>query len=435
MGVQLKPSVAIIGGGCAGLAAATELASRGLAVTLFESSRQLGGRARGLNWKGRRLDNGQHILLGAYEETLRLLSMAGVNEEQALLRLPLQLVQHQQFELHASRFLPAPLHLLSGLIKSHGLTLNERLAALRMMASLKLSKFSLPQDEPLEVFLTRQRQPASLIRWLWEPLCLAALNTPVREASAQIFLNVLRDSFSRTRHHSDLLLPKTDLSSLLAESLATYVQSYGTTIHLNSAVTAIAQQPDGFEVSHNGEASTFSHLIVSTSPWQAKLLLQALPDLAPVTDQISAFAYQPIYTVYLQYPDAIALPSPIIGLCGGHSQWVIDRGTLDGQTGLVSVVISAEGPHQSLTQDALAQAVTAELQQAFALDKLPLWHKVIAEKRATFSCRPNLPRPEQQLPVSRLYLAGDYTHGDYPATIEGAVRSGVKCARLLLNQL
>jgi predicted NAD/FAD-dependent oxidoreductase len=147
----------------------------------------------------------------------------------------------------------------------------------------------------------------------------------------------------------------------------------------------------------------------------------------------AGFDYQPIYTVYLQYPSGAHLPFPMIGLSGGHAQWVLDRGALEGQDGLLAVVISAEGRHQTLTQNLLAIEVASELAQAFPDLPPPEWHKVIAEKRATFTCRPSLSRPAQCTPMANLYLAGDHTAGDYPATIEGAVRSGVKCAKLILE--
>jgi hydroxysqualene dehydroxylase len=115
------------------------------------------------------------------------------------------------------------------------------------------------------------------------------------------------------------------------------------------------------------------------------------------------------------------------------SQWVFDRGILCGQNGLMAVIISAVGEHQALTQDALALRVAQELRDAFPHLTKPLWHKVIAEKRATFSCSVSLARPSHATPYPNLYLAGDYTYKDYPATIEGAVRSGVACADLVCN--
>ena len=121
----------------------------------------------------------------------------------------------------------------------------------------------------------------------------------------------------------------------------------------------------------------------------------------------------------------------MLGLAGTLSQWVFDRGALCGQNGLMAVIISAEGKHQQYTQDTLAVMVAQELRDAFPQLAKPLWHKVITEKRATFSCNVNLPRPASSTLYPNLYLAGDYTYADYPATIEGAVRSGVIAANLI----
>ena len=429
MDQELK-RVAVIGGGCAGLAAAAELATNGIPVTLFEAARQVGGRARGLNWKGRRLDNGQHIMLGAYSETLRLMQLAGVDAGQAFLRLPLQLVQHPDFELRASPHLPAPLHVLAGLLRAKGLSKRERLAALGFMAQLKLTGFRIRQDEPLAAYLQRHRQPETLIRWLWEPICLAALNTPMGYASTRVFLNVLRDSFAGAKSDSDLLLPRLDLSALLAEPLAGLVSQSGGEVRTGTTVSAIHRDGDGFRLACGDETPHFTHVIVATSPFRLNDLLRDLP-----LDPIAEPGYQPIATIYLQYPPDVSLPFPMIGLTGGYSQWVLDRGALDGQQGLLAVVISAEGKHQSQTQEALAATVAQELAAAFPGLPPPEWHKVILEKRATFSCTPDLPRPQQKTSLKNFYIAGDFSAGDYPSTIEGAVRSGVQCARLLIASL
>jgi squalene-associated FAD-dependent desaturase len=425
--------VAVIGGGCAGLAAAATLAEQGIPVTVFEAAKQLGGRARGLNWKGKRLDNGQHILIGAYRDTLRLMRLAGVEEATALMRLPLELIQHRQFRLRASARLPAPLHILSGLLRAQGLTFRERWAALRFMTALRLQGFRLAQDEPLSDFLARYHQPERVIRWLWEPLCLAALNTPLSQASAQVFLNVLRDSFATTKDASHLLLPRLDLSSLLAEPLAGYIRSQGGELRLGTTVASIEAEGEEFELSTSTEKELFSHVIAAVSPFRLAELAAQLPPLAAAVQQCEGYIYQPIYSVYVQYPDSVHLPFPMLGLGGGHAQWVLDRGSLDGQAGLLAVVISAEGAHQQLTQEVLAESVIRELAHAFPGLPAPLWSKVIAEKRATFACLPNLERPDQRTPLANFYLAGDYTAGDYPATIEGAVRSGIRCARLILS--
>lgn len=434
MAEDLKPNVAVIGAGCAGMAAAATLTSKGLPVTVFEVSRQLGGRARAVSWKGQSLDNGQHILLGAYSETLRLLKLANVNLDQALLRLPLQLQMHGRFALSACSVLPAPLHILAGLLFAKGISLSERMQAIRFMIWMRLANFRLQQDEALINLLTRKHQSKNLIKLLWEPLCLAALNTPLHCASAQVYLNVLRDSFANSKADSDMLLPRHDLSALLAEPLAVYIKNRNGQIRTNSPIVRIDPAEHGFNLkTADGTDERFTHVIVAAPPFRLSDLVGHLPALADTLNLCEQFSYQPIYTVYLQYPETFKLSSPIIGFAQGYSQWVFDRGILCGQQGLLAVVISAEGVHQKLTQEHLAQAVAQELSVAFPELQQPLWHKVVAEKRATFASTPDLPRPITKTAVSGLYLAGDYTAGDYPATIEGAVRSGIQCANQIIS--
>jgi monoamine oxidase len=175
-------------------------------------------------------------------------------------------------------------------------------------------------------------------------------------------------------------------------------------------------------------ASQFSHVICAAPPVVAARLLRPIAALETVVAQIEALTHQPIYTVYLQYPAHITLPHAMLGLHQRYSQWLFDKGHIAGQHGLIAAVISAEGIHQELSQEELAQKVIAELRKEFGIIQQPAWFKVIAEKRATFCCSPNLQRPSQRTPLPRLLLAGDYTTGDYPATLEGAVRSGIECA-------
>ena len=210
---------AIIGGGYAGMAAAAELTSRGIPVTVFESAKQLGGRARGVQFNDARLDNGQHLLLGCYRETLRLIELVGGDVEQDFLRLPLQLDLHGQFSLKAPH-LPAPLHLLVALLKAQGLTWGERMKAARFMLDLRGMAFRLPHDMTVTDLLAQHRQDADLTLKLWEPLCIAALNTPVHKASAQVLLNVLRDALNRKRADSDMLLPRLDFTTLFPQRAA-----------------------------------------------------------------------------------------------------------------------------------------------------------------------------------------------------------------------
>jgi monoamine oxidase len=244
---------------------------------------------------------------------------------------------------------------------------------------------------------------------------------------------VLRDAFSGSKHNSDLLLPRLDLSHILAQPMARYVQSGQGQIMLNHHVKNIVSTDNGYVITCKNGSFEASHVIIATSPARLVNLVSDLPKLKAAADTTDNYTYQPIYTIYLQFPSDSTIGKPMVGLTGGLSQWVFDRGILCGQNGLMAVIISAEGEHQKIDHKTLALIIAEELKEAFPTLKKPLWHQVIAEKRATFTCRPNLPRPSNSTLYPNLYIAGDYTYADYPATIEGAVRSGMSSANLIIN--
>ncbi len=432
--------VGIIGGGISGLTAAAKLAERGIQTTLFEAGSQLGGRARNVavefNSQVVQLDNGQHILLGAYHETLNLLNQIGVDEQQALLRLPLTLNIKSlgtlpSFKFRASDYLPFPINQLSGFLFCKGLSFSERMSLVRFMLHLKQSNFHIATDTSLSSFLNEQQQSSNTIKLLWEPLCLAALNTPLHVASTKIFLNVLKDTFNGNKADSQLLLPKKGLSELFSLPVTSYLHARNSTVLTNHRVKSVIAVEDGFEVSAKDKTFNFSHIILATSALRLKNVASDLPKLADVINTTQQYQYQPIYTVYLQYATDTKLPQAMIGLSGSISQWVFDRGVLCDQHGLIAVIISAEGEHQKLDHGELALKVANELHQAFPKLKKPLWHQVIAEKRATFSCQVDLARPSTHTRQPNLFIAGDYTYAAYPATIEGAVRSGISAANMI----
>ena len=430
--------VVVIGAGMAGMAAATSLAASGIQTTLIEAAAHLGGRARSVAIKHNsqviQLDNGQHIALGAYHETLKLLATIGVQEKDAFLRMPLSLEMREgcktAFNLKTPIWLPAPLNQLVGFLTCTGLSWHERVAVVKLMLQLKKTNYRLNDDVPLILFLQQNQQSSNVIALLWEPLCLAALNTPIKLASSKIFLNVLKDTFA-SKHNSDFLLPKLDLSQLFSQPIARYLLANQGSLMLNQRVKSIAPSNDGYQVVTKEKSIAASHVVIATSPARLRNIIGDLPQLNLIAEQTERYNYQPIYTIYLQYAHVATLPKPMLGLVGGVSQWVFDRGILCGQNGLMAVIISAEGNHQQYSQDTLALRVAQELRGAFPHLTKPLWHKVIAEKRATFSCDANLTRPSHVTPYPKLYLAGDYTYADYPATIEGAVRGGVACANLI----
>ena len=403
--------VAVIGGGWAGIAAAVELTAAGADTTLFEAGHVLGGRARSITVAGRTLDNGQHILLGAYRETLALMRRVGADPDKLFDRRPLQVIDHTGFRMALPK-LPAPLNVAWGLLAANGVSLSEKLATAWWMQGVKARRFRLGHDGTVAEWLDAAGQTGTLRRHLWEPLCLAALNTPAERASAQVFANVLRDSLGSARQEdTDLLLPRVDLGQLLPEPATRWLTANGATLCFGTRVAGISVTPDGIAiagVSHDA-------VVIATAPQHAGKLW-------PAAD--TAYEYEPIATVYLQFGAKTHLPFPLLNLLGKHGQWVVDHGN-----GLLACVLSGHGDWESLADEVLAAALQHELD----LPEKAGWCKVIREKRATFSCRPGIPRPPGTTAHPYVLLAGDYTWADYPATLEGAVRSGRRAAHVLLQ--
>jgi squalene-associated FAD-dependent desaturase len=448
----------VIGGGWAGCAAAVELAGQGHQVTLFEAARTLGGRARRVDCDGRRLDNGQHILLGAYATTLRLLKKVGIDRGQALLRLPLQMrypVGSGGMDFVAPRW-PAPLHLVGALLRSRGLERSDKMSLARFSSTARWMGWRLNHDCSVEQLLQRWDQSARMVQLMWRPLCLAALNTPIERASANVFLKVLQDSLGAKRAASDMLLPRVDLSALFPDSAAAFITARGGKAHTGAQVTRIEADPDGrwrIELGAQDKDKNkdkdkdptpahagYDGIVLATTSRQAATLLGRIPvqpaAAARLMAQLGALEMEAITTCYLQYDGALRLDHPFFALIDAPDQdhwgqFVFDRGQLDASSdGLLAVIVSASGACASLDRAQLAQAIAQQLAQAFGRPELaqPSWVQVISEKRATFACTPSLERPRNATSWPGLALAGDYTVGDYPATIEAAMRSGVQAA-------
>ena len=435
--------IAVVGAGWAGLAAAVEAVDLGADVTLFEATRSPGGRARALpatrpDGVPLTLDNGQHILIGAYRETLGLMQRLGIAPEASLLGTPLSLPYPDGSGLQtpgwAARW-PAPLDAVAAICTARGWRWGERLALVRASLGWQRSGFACAPS--LTVGELCRALPARVMEDLIEPLCVSALNLPAASASAQVFLTVMRDALFGQGFGpwsaSALLLPREDLGALLPEAA---VRRLDNRVRPGTRVNAIAQHGVGWALSGEGWSETFDRVVWATAASPAATTLGAVDGANATGAALRDWAatarlldFTAITTVYAWAPGA-RLPAPMVALrCwpDAPAQFGFDRGQLRpgdaAMQGVLAFVVSAsEGERDELQHRVMAQAADQLGLQGLR----PI--QTVVEKRATFACTPGLRRPASAV-APGLWAAGDYVDGPYPATLEGAVRSGLAAAR------
>jgi squalene-associated FAD-dependent desaturase len=422
--------VAVVGGGWAGMAAALGAAHAGHDVTVFEAARVRGGRARTVPVDlpdGRQidLDNGQHILIGAYTDTLRLMRLVGVDPEQALMRRPLALSfpDGTGLVLTDAR---APWDAIAGIWRARGWAWRDKVALLRTATLWQWRGFACPPQVTVAELCARL--PRRLNDEFIEPLCISALNTPASVASGAVFLRVMKDALFGLRGGSNLLLPRMELGSLFPEPASRWLTRRGHRVLLGQRVLSLRFDAEGEAAEHwrlNGEI--FDRVLLATPATEAvRLCVEACAD-APETlatalqtwaASAGALRHEAITTVYALA--GTALPQPMLALradANHPAQFVFDRGQLGGPEGLLAFVISAShGERETLQSRVVSQALA---QLGLAVQPI----QTHTDKRATFACTAALQRPAQRI-TQGLLACGDYADGPYPATLEGAVRNG-----------
>lgn len=415
-------TLAVVGGGWAGIAAAVAARQAGWQVTLFEMAAQLGGRARSFG-ADPQLDNGQHILIGAYVQTLALMRSVGVDIDQALLRQPLTFRYADGSGLHLAPG-PAIPSFARAVLGNSAWPWPARLRLLQRCVGWALRHFRC--DASLSVAQLCHGLPAPVLRDLVEPLCVAALNTSAHEASAAVFLRVLQDALFQGPGASDLLLPRRPLSELLAEPAHAWLRRQECALRLGHRVESLQPQVGGWKL----DGESFERVVLACSSVEAARLAQPV---APAWSAVaSGLRFEPIMTVYLESPGS-HLPSAMTALRESDqapAQFAFDLGQLGHAPGRFAFVISGASRWVARGVEAAATATLAQATQTLALNHPPRVLKVLTEKRATFACTPGLRRPVGQV-ASGLWAAGDYVDGPYPATLEGAVRSGLSAAASL----
>lgn len=416
-----KPeNILIIGGGWAGLAAAVFLCPTHH-VTLIEAAPQLGGRARKVNHPNYALDNGQHLMIGAYRTLWELFDRLNLKKSDYFMQSPLNLLkinQHKKFHYHLGLPLPKTLDFVMGWLTAKGYSVSDKFSILKLSYQLNKINFTIKEDLPLRDFLKKNKLTPNLINEFFAPLCYAAMTTPVDTASTQVFLNVLKETFSK-KASSDFYIPKKNLSAVFPTPAANYIKQHGGIIHTNERALALEinnQQIKGVQTSHHRFKS--SHVILATSFCQAQKLTSPFPALAGLTQTLANLTPVPITTINCTLPAHTTFPANIIGLNPTPAQYLF---THQHPENLCQLIIS--GPYTEPTKTALTTAVTTQLKTLFPTHPAPAIKKIITEKQAAFSCPPNLTRPPNHTPIKGLFLAGDYTQTPYPACLEGALLS------------
>jgi squalene-associated FAD-dependent desaturase len=413
-----------------------ELAARGARVTVFEAAPEIGGRARSLNWSVKspdgcfhevQIDNGQHLLVGAYQETLALLERLGGFESQLFKRMPFTLNSDRGLRFNASGA-SAPWHLMQGLLRAQGLSWADRISVARLGLTMKLRGWKTAPGLTVAQLLSSTQQTEAAQRRVWNPLCLAALNTPPTKACAASFAAVLRDTLgSDDARASDMLVPNVALGETLPKLAAQFLMSHHGIIRRRHLVRSIQSGPT---VDHE----PFDGVVVALAAHSARRLMgPRIPELPT----------ESIQTLWLMFAPGIFEPHCLTLMEDGPGEWLFTRAEANGAT-LASVVISAAA--RATDRAGLIQSCLSQLERVLARQGRPtrldgervLGAKLIHEAAATFSCRPGLKRPDvnvlsQEWPS--VMIAGDWTASEYPATLESAVRSGLKAARQLAQAL
>jgi hydroxysqualene dehydroxylase len=482
--------VAIVGAGWAGLSAAITCIEAGKSVVLFDAAPQAGGRARHLAVQFSDeltvdLDNGQHLLIGAYTSCAAMMQKVGA---QPLLRNRLSLqteagiflkndTPSTAFALWLDARLPAMHKRGMSFLKARGLSITEKFAITAALARLSVGRASTSWDgfckknETVEQLLKRLKQPRRLLLNFWNPLCIATMNTMPEMADAATFCRVLRDTFGNPIFEaSDFLLPASHLGASFPEPAIEWLQANGCHIHLRTNVTTIHRSRTGSKNIVVNSATEAETIILALPPHNAHRLLKTLNDQAADEkfdthlEPLSSFDYLPIATVYLAWELPVSVDNltesinkiiPTIYMLNDlrssarPGQWLFNRGTVLSKTkqfALASVVVSAwDG---SISLEALADQVKQQVASIANL-KLPSadFAKAIVDKKATLACTPERARllgdylqtfsknqdPNVGNVFDNIFLAGDYCYPLYPATLEGAVRSGEISAKLALR--
>ena len=440
--------VVIVGGGLAGLATAVGLAQHGVPATLVESRPRLGGRASSFQdaASGEWIDNCQHVTMGCCTNFRWFCEQTGLADRFRRETTLYFVGPDGTVNRFGASSLPAPLHLAGAFARLSYLTWGDKLALGR---SLRVLARSTPSAAPQSMaeWLQDQCQPQRVIDRFWKVTLVSALSESLDRIDVAIARKVIVDGFLAHREAWLVDIPTAPLEELYGQTLTNWLQTRGVTLRLQTGAEGIDIAADGATQVRlkNGELLPASDVVLAVAHQRLGSLLPTgwtTSQVAPGIDQLEA---APISSVHLWFDRPIT-PLPHAVFVEGLVQWVFNRTALaaEGQSTSTAngyyyqVVISASRELQGRNSDDIRDEVVAELAKVLPETRSAklLRSRQVTEHRAVFSPLPGSSalRPPQQTPIGNLQLAGDYTQTGWPATMEGAVRSGFLAAENVLRR-
>lgn len=431
-------TVIVIGGGVAGLSAATLLAKQDFRVTLIEQKNHLGGRTFSFSDPDTSdvIDNGQHVLMGCYVHTLRWLDMLDqLNHLESGRRICIPFAEPQK-KLHPLIIpnLPMPFHLIAGMLQFRNLSVWERLSLLK--AGLSLSFRGIGKAFSVDEWLSSLGQSVNTKKYFWDPVCLAVMNTSAVNASAKLFSDALKQMFLVKRDYSRIMIPKIGLSELFAKPAEEVILQNGGRIMLSSALKCINVEQNwvnGVKVKDHGTLHA-DHYLSAVPPGTFKKMLDAETVDRYFKDKLSYKTF-PIVSVYLWLKGAERLfDGPFIGCIDTRIQWIFKK-----SDHLLEVTISDGAEIVDWEREKILDTVLNEMKSLFSAFDVSsvVHHQIIKERFATFNPAPGSEklRTTTVTPIRNLFLAGDWTDTGLPSTIESAVKSGFAAADIICKEL
>jgi zeta-carotene desaturase len=444
-----SPTVAIAGGGLAGLAAGCALAEAGYRVSLFERRPYLGGRASSYQHPGTGeiVDNCQHVLLGCCTNLLDFYKRAGVQDKIRWYEKLTFLEPGGRASVIAPTGLPAPLHAAPAFLRARCLNFFDKLAISRAMAALAPSS---PEERDNETFLDwlkRHGQTDQAIERFWKTIMVSALNEDLDRVSVPYAAQVVRESFLKSPTAGRMGIPTVPLTDLYSTA-GEYIRSRGGTIQLRSGVDSFRAKPSAVIVSANGKEQQFDYLVLAVPFDVAGRLLPDTPPAAPLAEALKHFSSSPITGIHLWFDRQITDLDHAV-LLDRTIQWMFHKSRLiesrkgetegNGNAGgsYIELVVSCSRSLVEKSKPEIVEQAVQEAQEFFPAARAAklLKSTVIKEIHATYSPGPGIDqyRPKPQTAWPRVFLSGDWTATGWPATMEGAVRSGYLTAEALVR--